>query len=445
VVRKLSSDMSGIDTIHGGIAPSPYAGVGENVIRAIASYAGQRIALRRNGGAATGYPLTEQRRCTIAPPGRLPLRGTLFSLVDVPDLRALAGLWPGAGTIWMGAGPVPEILHRMLIALAWLVRVGLVPSLSPLARLMHAASNRLRWGEHRGGMFVEVEGAAGDGTRARRSWHLLAEGDDGPLIPSMAVAALVLRALEGRMPPPGARASVNELELDDYGKLFASRAIYTGIRDDAAAEAAGLYASLLGTAFDELPREIREMHEIEGSKVVRGRANVKRGHGVVSRLVGRITGFPAAGEDVPVEVKFAAANGEEVWTRTFGSQSFSSRQYAGRGHWKHLLCERFGPLTFAMALVAENGRLTLVLRHWRAFGVPLPLWLCPRSDAYEASADGCFRFHVAISLPLAGLIVRYEGWLSASDEAEQRASRGRSLAPPRAPRPKNRHPPAPEL
>jgi hypothetical protein len=157
---------------------------------------------------------------------------------------------------------------------------------------------------------------------------------------------------------------------------------------------------------------------------VSGRASVKRGHGIVSRLVGRLMGFPPATDDVPVVVRFEATDGEEVWTRTFGRQSFSSRQYAGRGRWKHLLCERFGPLAFAMALVAENGRLTLVLRHWRAFGVPLPLWLCPRSDAYETSVDGRFRFHVAISLPLAGLIVRYEGWLASPEEAEQISPQG---------------------
>jgi hypothetical protein len=429
VVRKLASDMNHIDTIRGGIAPSPYAGVGENVIRAISGYAGQRIALRRDGKTVAAFPLTEQRPYTIAPPGHLPLLSTLFSLVDVPDLRALAGLWPQAKTIWMGAGPVPEILHRMLIALAWLVRIGVLPSLSPLARLMHAATNRLRWGEHRGGMFVEVEGTNRDGAATRRSWHLLAEGDHGPLIPSMAVAALVFGALDGRVPSPGARAAVNELELEDYGKLFASRTIYTGFRDDAAAESKGLYASLLGTAFDDLPREIREMHEISGTKIVRGRASVKRGHGIVSRLAGWMMGFPAAAEDVPVEVGFEVANGEEVWTRTFGERSFSSRQYAGRGHWDHLLCERFGPLAFAMALVLENGRLTLVLRHWRAFGVPLPLWLCPRSDAHETSVDGRFRFHVAISLPLAGLIVRYQGWLASSEQPAQISPQLRRLEP----------------
>src|SRR5262249_20831355 len=151
--------------------------------------------------AATGRPFTEHVRYTIAPPGHVPLRSTLFSLVDVPDLRALAELWPDAKTIWMGAGPVPEILHRALIAFAWLVRAGLVRSLLPLAPLMHWATNRLRWGEHRGGMFVEVEGTDGAGAPIRRSWHLLAEGDDGPLIPSMAVEAIIRKALEGHSPP----------------------------------------------------------------------------------------------------------------------------------------------------------------------------------------------------------------------------------------------------
>jgi saccharopine dehydrogenase-like NADP-dependent oxidoreductase len=49
VVRKLAMGMERIDAIRGGIAPSPFAGVGENVIRAIASYAGQPISLRRGG------------------------------------------------------------------------------------------------------------------------------------------------------------------------------------------------------------------------------------------------------------------------------------------------------------------------------------------------------------------------------------------------------------
>ncbi|MBI3198579.1 MAG: DUF4166 domain-containing protein [Rhodospirillales bacterium] len=413
VVRRLSANMVRVDAIRGGIAPSPYAGVGKNVIRAIAGYAGQSTPLRRNDKAATGYPFTELMRFTIAPPGYLPLQSTMFSLVDVPDLRALAELLPDAKSIWMGAGPVPEILHRALIALAWLVRIKLLPSLSPLAPLMHFASNHLCWGEHRGGMFVEIEGADASGMLLRRSWHLLAEGNDGPLIPSMAVEALVRKALDGQIPSAGARAAVRDLELADYEKLFARRTIHSGVRDDAPGDSP-LYARVLGSAWSKLPAEIRDMHDINGtaSASANGRASVERGRGVMARLAASIFGFPAAAEDVAVSVRFDVSNNNETWTRTFGSTSFSSRQLAGRGRSDGLLCERFGPLTFALALVLEEGRLSLVLRRWSVFGVPLPMWLCPRSTSYEAAKDGRFRFQVEISHPLTGLIVRYRGWLA---------------------------------
>ena len=52
-----------------------------------------------------------------------------------------------------------------------------------------------------------------------------------------------------------------------------------------------------------------------------------------------------------------------------------------------------------------------VLRRWSVFGVPLPIWLGPRSDSYETVEGGRFRFHVEIGHKLTGLIVRYQGWL----------------------------------
>ena len=161
VVRRLAPGMTRIDAISAGIAPSPYAGVGLNVIRAIAGYSGKPVSLVRDGRKTIAYGLTESRRYTIAPPGRLPLGSVRFSLVDVPDLKVLPELWPGLRDIWMGAGPVPEILHRALNVCAFAVRFKLFLSLLPLAGLMHRAINVLRWGEHRGGMFVEIEGERG--------------------------------------------------------------------------------------------------------------------------------------------------------------------------------------------------------------------------------------------------------------------------------------------
>jgi hypothetical protein len=310
----------------------------------------------------------------------------------------------------MGAGPVPEVLHRALSALAWLVRLKFLPSLSPFAPLMHFVSNRLAWGEHRGGMFVQVKGTTMPGEPIERSWHLLAEGDDGPLIPSMAIEALVRRALDGSLPRPGARPAVHELELDDYQSLFARRTIYTGTRG-ALPATAPLYARISGSAWHGLPAEIRDMHDVSSSAAAQGRAEVMRGRGLLARLVSTIIGFPGTASDIAVSVRFDASGGAERWTRTFGGKSFSSRQFAGGGRSENLLCERFGPFTFDMALAASDQQLRLVLRRWHFLGIPLPMWLCPRSNSYEAVDDGRFCFHVEISHPLTGLIVRYRGWL----------------------------------
>lgn len=413
VVRRLAHGVRRVVSIKAGIAPSPFAGVGENVIRAIASYAGQRLTLRRNGVLSDGFPFTEHVRYTIAPPGRVPLESRLFSLVDVPDLRVLAELWPDVRSVWMGAAPVPEALHRALIACAWLVRRGIARSLAPLAPLMSAVINRLRWGEHRGGMFVAIEGETAAGGSVERSWHLLAEGDAGPLIPSMAVEALVRKLLDGQVPKPGARPATRELELDDYERLFARRSIHTGVRE--APEARPLYARLLGAAWDGLPPQIRAMHDWQATVEAHGTAAVDRGSGALAKLVARVFRFPAASPELPITVRFSVRDGAETWARTFGTERFSSAQFAGQGRAANLLCERFGPFTFAMALVAESGRLSLVPRGWSALGVPLPRWLCPRADAHESVVDGVFRFHVEIAHPLMGLIVRYRGALSAPE------------------------------
>lgn len=414
VVRHLARGLDQVDSIEGGIAPSPYAGVGLNVIRAIASYAGREVRLTRGGAPATGRALVETRRWTIAPPGRLPLRRTRFSLVDVPDLRLLPALWPGLSDIWIGAGPVPAVLHRGLTALARLVRIGLVPTLRPLAPLFHAAINRLRWGEHRGGMIVVVQGRDAAGQPVERSWHMLAEGDDGPLIPSMAAAAVILRRLRGLRPAPGARPATEVLELADYQPLFAGRAIVHGCRElTAETVRQPLYRRMLGEAWAGLPEPVRAMHDLPSDRRVAGRAEVERGSGLPARLVAALIGFPAAGRDVPVEVTFEVRDGVETWRRRFAGRSFSSTQQAGRGRSEGLLEERFGPVRVGLALVLEGDRLRLVVRRWSLLGLPMPLFLAPGGEAWETAANGRFRFHVEIRHPWAGLIVRYRGWLAA--------------------------------
>jgi hypothetical protein len=412
VIRRLQHGMTRIDAVTGGIAPSPHANVGLNVIRAIASYAGKPIKLVRDGRESVGYALVETRRYTIAPPGCLPLRPIRFSLVDVPDLRVLPALWPSLRSVWLGAGPVPEIWHRALNVFAWAVRLRLVGSLLPLAGLMHGTMNRLSFGEHRGGMFIAVEGIGDGGQRLERSWHLLAEGVDGPRIPSMAAEAIIRRCLADGLPQPGARAAATDLELADYEALFERWRIRTGCwQTNPASDQPPLYRRILGEAWGWLPPPLKVMHDVKDVLIADGAATIERGGGLMARLVAWVMGFPPAGREVPVTVTFRTDAGREHWRRTFGDYSFASWQEPGRGRFERLICERFGPLCFGLALVVEDDRLRLVLRGWSLAGLPLPAAWGPRSRAFEFAEQGRFHFHVEIDHPLMGLIVSYRGSL----------------------------------
>jgi hypothetical protein len=413
VVRRLAKGLTTIHSIKGGIAPSPYADIGRNVIRAIASYSGQQMPLVRNGQLTVGYALTETMRYTISPPGYLPLNNRRFSLVDVPDHQALRDLWPNIDSIWIGAGPIPEILHRLLNSLAWLVRWRLIPSLSPLTLLFYRVIKVVRWGENRGGMFVSIQGIGKQGQKIERSWHLLAEGDSGPFIPSMSIAAIVHRTLEGKKPINGARAATTDIDLEDYERLFEKHIIVTGQRElkNINDTELTLYQKLLDQAWYKLPQSLQRMHAYKTVTKVAGFAKVESGTSIASRFIAMLFRFPQAGEEVPVQVVFQPKATGELWTRTFIDKSFSSWQTEGHGRSDKLLNERFGPFTFGLALVVKSSKLYLIVRNWSFLGIPLPILLVPNGDSYEYDDNGRFCFNVEIKHIFTGLIVRYTGWL----------------------------------
>ncbi|MES1201369.1 MAG: DUF4166 domain-containing protein [Pseudomonadota bacterium] len=166
-----------------------------------------------------------------------------------------------------------------------------------------------------------------------------------------------------------------------------------------------LYRRILGASWDKAPPAVRAMHD--GVRECHGRARVARG-GLLGNLVADIVGFPKAGDDVPVSVTFEPRDDGEIWTRTFAGKSFASVHRKGGDA---LLLERFGPLCFRIAFTMEPDRMRLTLRGSSVFGVPLPLWLAPRVESYEAEEAGVFVFFDDIRHPLTGRIILYQGWL----------------------------------
>ena len=411
VFRRLTRDLERVELLSGGIAPSPHAGVGYSVTQAVAQTAGKPVASILDNKTVTVWPFTDSRRYTIAPPGKLPLLRRTFSLADVPDLRLAKSIEPKAESMWFGAAPVPGIYHGVLRILARGVKGGWLPSLAPLAPLMFQLMRKLVWGEHRGGMFVEVRGRHDNGSAITRSWHLLAEGDNGPSVPATATAAIIRNHLQGRTPGTGARPAIGELEPGDFEYFFAALNIHTGYREEIADENRPVFRTVLGDAWPQLPVVIKELHATGGIGRFSGRASVQRGRSIFAKLIGRVVGFPAATGDIPLNVTMNCTTDSEHWTRNFDGHEFSSVMTAGKGRFSNLLCEKFGPVTFAMALIADNGRLNYVPCGWTFLGMPMPRFLAPQGEMVESVENGRFHFHVELRLPIVGHIVTYDGWL----------------------------------
>lgn len=259
-----------------------------------------------------------------------------------------------------------------------------------------------RLGGDRSGMVVRLFGETG-GQRIERRWTLIADDGSGPEIPTLAAVILAERMLADAV-EPGARDAGEELTLADFGPPLAALPIRQEIRD--LPQPPSLYPRVMGPRFARLAAPVADMHNVLRNGGAFGRAAVTGGANPVARAIGWLMRFPPAGEH-PLHVAFDEHEGVERWTRDFGGHRFTS-QLSERGH---RLCERFGPLRFLFDLPDRDGGLSMIMRGWSAFGLPLPIALAPRSEAREWAEGGRFYFDVPIALPLIGRIVHYRGWL----------------------------------
>lgn len=129
-------------------------------------------------------------------------------------------------------------------------------------------------------------------------------------------------------------------------------------------------------------------------------------------LIARLFGFPPATDKIPVSVTLSPQENGELWMRKFGNSTFSSVQSKGTGRNTHLIVERFGPISVALAIVVKGDRLFLIPRRWSFLGLPLPKTLMPSGQSFEHEQDGQFCFDVTIAAPMLGTIVAYKGTLT---------------------------------
>jgi hypothetical protein len=165
--------------------------------------------------------------------------------------------------------------------------------------------------------------------------------------------------------------------------------------------------------WERLAPAVRHAHE-HGVEHV-GRFRIEHGGNALSRLLARLVRLPPPAQDVETRLVIVAGNGAETWQRSFGGRRFRTSQRCEADS----IVERWGcveiclhPRVEVAALRYEQVRACL---RAGALRIRLPRCLAPRVEAHESPAtNDSVRVHVAVTLPLVGLLIAYDGVVGAS-------------------------------
>ena len=158
-----------------------------------------------------------------------------------------------------------------------------------------------------------------------------------------------------------------------------------------------IYRDIVGTAaWDALPRVLHELHERGGDGTLT----------VTSRGIARVfsaLGFAPSPGTVPVKLTLEKTDVGERWIRDFRGEIFATDQRLLKG----LISEKYGVIDMRFKVVARGVTLHYEVMDIKLFGLTIPPWMRPQTDASER-ADGP-RVIVSINI---GKSFRYTGTIT---------------------------------
>jgi len=164
--------------------------------------------------------------------------------------------------------------------------------------------------------------------------------------------------------------------------------------------------------FSALAPELQTLH-LQGG-VLRGEVTVALGKGMagaIGRRLAKKLNVPEPGTH-HLEVTIFHDEDSLHWNRRFSETSdmnsiFKPIGTIKDGHW----IESTGPLSMMLTVDVKNGGWYWRCLRFKLFGVPLPVWVFPKSKAYKYIEKGGYRFYVGFEAPLIGLLLSYSGVL----------------------------------
>jgi len=217
VVDRYRGRFQRLDAIRMGIgsgARSP----GLATMREVFGYIGRPFVRLERGAWVRTHGWQDTRLVRFpAPVGR-----RLLGSCDVPDLNLFPVRYAGVQTVTFHAGFASAAGHLVVWLASFAVRLGVLPSMVPLARPLHGLARWLEpYASDRGAMFVAMEGVAADGAHLKLVWHLLAARNHGPYIPCGASIALARALAAGAALPKGAMPCMGLVSLEQVLEALA--------------------------------------------------------------------------------------------------------------------------------------------------------------------------------------------------------------------------------
>lgn len=173
-----------------------------------------------------------------------------------------------------------------------------------------------------------------------------------------------------------------------------------------------LFGRALGPALARYQAPVRALHTVSDATVVFGHSDIRRGSGLVARLVGWLFGFPPAGRRMPTTITVVATGLTEIWYRRFAGYPILTHLQPAPASGRPTVTERFRfGVAFDLALLEREGRLRFELTGMRVGGLPMPRILWPVLKAEERAERGAFYFDIDIGLHGFGRLIHYRGWV----------------------------------
>ena len=211
ILTKYADEFDALDAIDFGIATAQKTRRGLATVRAVLGYAGKPFKTLIEGQMRDVYGWQDFCWRKFRGLGWRPLGNC-----DVPDLELFPEHFPALKTIRFRAGLELPLLHFVLWALTWLVRIRIVRDLSAVASILLRISRFFDvFGADDSGFYMEMSGRGASGRSKRVLFDLTARAADGLMIPCSPAIVLALGLAKGDIRQRGAMPCLGLVNLDD--------------------------------------------------------------------------------------------------------------------------------------------------------------------------------------------------------------------------------------